>query len=101
MHKYAPLLAFVYAQRFTALEIIQLHKEILQEMKEGNFSKLELLHHLSSGMKAFFTKSTFEGMDLIRDSVGAAGFLNYNGLGPLISAYSPSPTVEGDSTVMF
>lgn len=41
---------------------------------------LNSLHALISGLKAHFTTSTCEGLELLRSACGGHGYLNYSGL---------------------
>ena len=83
MFKFAPLLAYSYAMKFNANYLIQMHKMLINDIKEGDFGKLDILHHLSSGFKASFTRIAYDGIDTIRQSCGGAGFSAFSGL-PLI-----------------
>jgi len=70
------------------------------QVESGDFSLLELLHHYTSGFKAFFTDMAFKGLDNLRQACGGAGFSAYSGLPNLVFEYSPQPTFEGENTVM-
>lgn len=100
MFKFAPLLAYSYAMAFGAHYLLKVHKELLEELKNGDFSKLDILHHLSAGFKAVYTKITYEGIDTVRQACGGAGFSAYSGLPSLQIEYAPNTTFEGDNTVM-
>ena len=78
-----------------------MHQQILLDNQKGDFTNLELLHHMTSGMKAYLTKSAYEGIDILRESIGAAGLLKNNGIGPLMLTFMPTTTGEGDSVVMY
>jgi len=49
-------------------------------VEKKDFSKLELLHHLTSGYKAVYTRITYDAIDDIRQSCGGAGFLHWSSL---------------------
>ena len=51
-------------------------------------------------MKSVFTQDTHDGVLLIRQSLGGAGFTAWSGLPRLIEDFSPQTTFEGDNTVM-
>lgn len=51
-------------------------KDVDKEIFEG----LDMMHHISAGFKAVFTRLTFDGIDLIRQSCGGAGFSVHSGL---------------------
>lgn len=72
----------------------------MTEVKEGKFELLDYCHHLSSGMKSVYTQQVFDGLLLMRQSIGGAGFSAWSGLPRMISEFSPVVTFEGDNTVM-
>ena len=41
---------------------------------DGNFSMLDILHHYSSGLKAYITDYAYLAMDEMRQSCGGAGY---------------------------
>lgn len=69
-------------------------------MKSGDYSLLDEIHHLSSGMKSVFTQVCFDGLVTIRQACGGAGYSAWSGLPFLIDDFSPNVTLEGDNTVM-
>ena len=42
--------------------------------EKGSYEMLEILHHLSSGFKAYVTEYTYIAMDEMRQACGGAGF---------------------------
>ena len=68
--------------------------------KNKDFSSLEMLHHLSSGYKAVYTRLAKDGMEIVRQSCGGAGFSQYSGIPTLCEEYAPNVTFEGDNTLM-
>ncbi len=100
MFKICPLLAYSYAFDFGALKLIEIHKQLMQDIKTFNFGLLDLTHHLSSGFKASYTKICYDGIDALRQACGGAGFSCWSGLPTLQTDYSPNTTFEGDNTVM-
>jgi hypothetical protein len=69
-------------------------------LKNDDFTKLDLVHHLSAGYKAVYTRMAYDGIDNIRQSCGGAGFSLHSGLPSLQSDFAPNTTYEGDNTVM-
>lgn len=65
-----------------------------------NFKPLAIIHHLVSGLKAFFTQNTYELINRMRESCGGAGFSSYSGLPYLQCDYAAKAAYEGDNTVM-
>ncbi|CDW75768.1 acyl-coenzyme a oxidase [Stylonychia lemnae] len=100
MYKYAPLLAYAMAFKFSGHYLIKLYEKVMDGVKNNDFSQLELLHHLSSGYKAVYTKITYDAIDDVRQSCGGAGFLQWSALPQYQQDYAPNPTFEGDNTVM-
>ena len=62
---------------------------------------LEVLHHLTAGMKAFYTENVYNGTDELRQACGGAGFLMASGIADLWAEGSPTPTFEGVNNVMY
>ena len=61
---------------------------------------MEEVHHLSSGMKSNFTQITNDALQLVRQSIGGAGYSAWSHMPYLIEDFSPAVTYEGDNTVM-
>lgn len=59
------------------------------------------MHTILSGLKALWCTNAYEGIKVIRECCGAAGFSNYSGLPSLIDVVSAYVTLEGDSVVMY
>lgn len=67
---------------------------------KGDFKQLDLLHHLSSGMKSTYTEILCNGILSVRQSIGGAGYSAWSGLPRLFDDSSSGVTLEGDNTVM-
>jgi len=76
-------------------EMNQLHTE------SADFKHLEILHHLTSGVKALATEAVYAGLDEMRQSCGGAGFLLSSGVASWWAEAAPMPTFEGVNVVMF
>ena len=100
MEKFAPLLAYCFANKSCAFKMIELHNELKQRVDNKDFSTLDLVHHLSSGFKGVLTKVTFDGLDSIRLNCGGAGFSHWSGLPQLVLDFAPNTTFEGDNTLL-
>ena len=100
MFKFAPLLAYSYAMSFASHNLVDLHKQLVANIEKGDYGMLDLAHHLSAGYKACYTKITYEGIDLLRQSCGGAGFSAWSGLPTIQTDYAPNTTFEGDNTVL-
>jgi len=51
-------------------------------------------------MKSVYTQDTYDGLILIRQSLGGGGFSAWSAIPRLIADFSPMVTLEGDNTVM-
>jgi hypothetical protein len=80
MFKFGTLVAYAFAMGFGGQYLIEMHKQLLEDLKQNKFEKLDILHHLSAGMKATYTRITYDGIDTIRQSCGGAGFSALSGL---------------------
>lgn len=80
-----PLLANLFAMNFASETVLQVYEVLIQNINQSeDLSLLEVMHHYTSGMKAVFTQDTLDGMNLIRQSAGGAGFLSWSGIPNLI-----------------
>jgi acyl-CoA oxidase len=59
-----------------------------------------MMHHLSAGFKAIYSRIAYDGIDSCRQACGGAGFSAHSGLPSLQADYAPNTTYEGDNTVM-
>lgn len=88
------------AQTFALQSLRDQYEKLLEGIKNDNFDLLDLMHHLTSGMKAVYTQEVFDGLINIRQSLGGAGYSAWSGIPRFIEDYSPLVTLEGDNTVM-
>ena len=70
------------------------------EVKRGDTSKLGGLHRLLSGLKAFVSWNTFEGLEECRQACGGHGYLKYAGISQIVLDYSPRCIYEGDNGIL-
>lgn len=61
---------------------------------------MDFMHHLTSGMKSMYSQYTYDGLDVIRQKCGGAGYSAWSGFTQIIGDFSPQTTFEGDNTVM-
>ena len=73
---------------------------MLKEANEGNFKRMDVVHHLLSGYKAIFSDRNFLAIEVARKACGGAGYSSQSGIPQLFFNSSPIPTYEGDNTVM-
>jgi len=78
----------------------EFHKSSMVEFKEGNFANLDMLHHMTAGVKSCATEWCYVGLDELRQACGGAGFLLTSGISDWWSDIAPFPTFEGVNAVM-
>lgn len=98
--KLLPLLAISMAMKFTSLDLWNKYYDFIDNMKKDNFDSVELMHHLSAGYKSLFTQRTMDGLMLIRQCIGGAGYTAWSGIPLLIQDFAPAVSYEGDNTVL-
>ena len=81
-------------------KIEELHQQCGEEFKDDNFKNLDLLHHLTAGVKSYATEMCYVGLDEMRQACGGAGFLLTSGIADWWSDIAPFPTFEGANPVM-
>ena len=73
---------------------------MMNEIKQNDFSRMDTVHHILSGLKAGFTEQLMVNIDQARRSCGGAGYSSNSGFTEMYQNASPMPTYEGDNTVM-
>lgn len=61
---------------------------------------MEVVHHFSAGMKDVYTQSSIDGMVIMRQALGGAGYSNWSSINQYFDDMNASVTFEGDNTVM-
>lgn len=84
----------------TAHYVTEEFRLMMEDIKKGDFSRMERNHHILSGFKGNFTDDMYRNVDIARRSTGGAGFTNASGFTELFRNAAPMPTYEGDNTVM-
>lgn len=100
MFKFGPMLAQIMVMNIAARYVCEQHTILINELKNNEFGRLDILHHLSAGFKATFSRIAYDGIDQCRQACGGAGFSAHSGLPSLQVDYAPNTTYEGDNTVM-
>jgi acyl-CoA oxidase len=95
-----PLLATVYAFRFTGEWMGWLYADILKRLAANDFSTLPEVHASTSGLKSICTSITADGIEECRKLCGGHGYHCNSGLPELYAVYVPACTYEGDNTVL-
>jgi acyl-CoA oxidase len=98
--KLFPHLAAVYCHTIVNQYVVDLFLDMQGLVAKGDFSMNALMHHFSSGLKAVQTQDTLDGMFVVRQSLGGAGYSAWSGIPRMIDEWSPTVTFEGDNTVM-
>ena len=98
--KLLPLLALSFAMKQTFHDLWIQYFNLLDDVKNEKFDGVEEMHHLSSGFKSLCTQRAMDGLMLIRQSIGGAGYTAWSGIPSIITDFSSAVTYEGDNTVM-
>ena len=64
--KLFPLFGISIAFLFTHTIVLDRFVQMLQDVKRGDFSDMEIIHHLTSGMKTLFTQICYDGLQVVR-----------------------------------
>ena len=83
------------------LAIRELNTQSMKNVAKEDFKLLDIVHHLTSGVKAYATEMAYFGLDELRQACGGAGFLSSSGVGDWWCDLAPFPTFEGVNAVMF
>ena len=75
-HVAAQFMIKLLAKRIT--DLVAESNKLIQE--KGSFEMLEVLHHFTSGYKAYTTNIAYRAMDDLRQSCGGAGYLLSSGI---------------------
>lgn len=46
--------------------VMQMYNQLMEDIKEEKFELMDILHHLTSGMKAVYTQTAYDGLFIIR-----------------------------------
>lgn len=96
-----PLLATAYAFHFTGAVMRRMYFQFEKASRTGgDFSALPELHATSSGLKAYCTWKTKDGLEISRLACGGHGFMHISGIPHTAGNYAPQATYEGDNNVL-
>jgi len=73
---------------------------MMDEIKGGNFTRMDATHHILSGFKSLFSDSALNDVEEARRTCGGAGYQSNSGFTAMFASASPIPTYEGDNVVM-
>ena len=88
-------MAELYANYYAYKTIYKLTDMITKEANEGNFSKLNQAHIITSSIKAICTKDGINGIDILRRAAGGHGYSSYSAIPTLQLELVPTFTFEG------
>ena len=80
--------------------VVDEFKKMMDEIKSNNYDRMDVMHHVLSGLKAWCTSNVMVNIEEARRSAGGAGFSSNSGFTEIYQTASPMPTYEGDNTVM-
>ena len=86
--------------QFVGKWVVDEFTKMMSEVKRGEFSRMDPMHHILSGLKSTFTESMIINIEQARRSCGGAGYTSNSGFTELSHNSSPMPTYEGDNVVM-
>ena len=71
-----------------------------KEVEQGEFKLLDIMHHLTAGIKAISTEMTYNGVDQLRQACGGIGFTAGSGIVGIWQDIAPFPTFEGVNVML-
>lgn len=90
----------MFAHNYFADLCYRKYLKMVEDMKNKDYSLMDLMHHYTTGGKSVFTQECQDSLYRLRECVGGAGFTVWSGLPQIIDDYAPEVTYEGDNTVM-
>jgi hypothetical protein len=100
MHILGPHLANSLVIFFTGRSLENLLNESATLVEQGSFKLLDILHHLSSGIKSISTDMAYRGCDELRAACGGAGYHIASGVATAFAEHSALATYEGVNVLM-
>eukprot|EP00043_Microstomoeca_roanoka_P014352 m.142297 g.142297 ORF g.142297 m.142297 type:complete len:663 (+) comp15991_c1_seq3:196-2184(+) len=95
------LLAAAYAFHFAGKILSNLYHRLQASLSENDLSLLSYTHGITSGLKAYCSTITSEGIEACRRCCGGHGYSKFSGLPDLYTDYVPACTYEGENVVMY
>ena len=94
----AQSLTFNFAQNHLA----EYYLNFIGELYSGNedYKPLKIIHHFSSGLKAYYTSTVHSTLTVLREACGGTGFHAFSGIPYLCNEHAAYVAFEGDNTVM-
>lgn len=77
-----------------------LYKEVMKEIKVGEFSHLPELHAITCGLKAIFSCDAVKGVEILRLACGGHGYADYSNMPALYCNNVSMCTYDGENTVL-
>ncbi len=102
MNKIIPRVAEYFAMMIGGNNIRRITDQNFKNVKEHeNFSLMNETHACLCLGKAFYTETTFNGMEVCRKACGGHGFSHYSGMPSVIFEYASNLTMEGENSIMY
>ena len=100
MYKLGPIVGNLIVGGLTGKYMQSLHRKMDKQIVNDDFKLLDLMHHLTSGFKSYFSEVIYNDMDTMRQSLGGVGISMHSLVPAIHNDYAPVAAFEGDNTVM-
>ncbi|EGD76132.1 hypothetical protein PTSG_00839 [Salpingoeca rosetta] len=95
------LLGAAFAFHFAGRILSDLYHRLQASLSSNDLSLLSYTHGTTSGLKAYCSTITSEGIEACRRCCGGHGYSKFSGLPDLYTDYVPACTYEGENVVMY
>ncbi|XP_044765902.1 probable peroxisomal acyl-coenzyme A oxidase 1 [Coccinella septempunctata] len=99
-YKLFPLIATIFAFRFSANWLWEVYNEVTSELEAGKLRNLPELHAMACCLKAVCTADAANGVELCRLSCGGHGYMTSSNLPNTYGLVTAMCTYEGENTVL-
>lgn len=99
-HKVLPYIATAYAFQFVTMVMLQTYADVTARVADGDFSRSQELHAVSSGLKAFTSWEANFAAEKLRHACGGHGYSCASGFPTMYANCTPAVTYEGENTVL-
>lgn len=79
LHIFGPLLAKSFSIQFVGLYMNAEFRDMMNDVMNKKFTKMDQNHHLQAGFKAIFSEDYVNVTEAVRKTCGGAGFASYSG----------------------
>lgn len=98
--KLFPEIATSIAYRLASTKLWQLYDYTAEDIKRGEFGRLQELHSLACSLKVLCSSASANGVERLRLACGGHGYLTSANLSSLYSGATAACTYEGENTVL-